>query len=120
MANAAQKFAAMMEWLATQPGPHAELARSNLMRLEMTREALAEALDDRNHFYRRLAEAEQIMAAMRTVMDVMRAASLDWSDAERVIDAARDCAPFRNVMSTMYGLGPLGEDRPAKRRRAKA
>lgn len=88
--------------------------------LEDMGESLESSRVEASHHRERAENADQLLRELAAVMDVCgRAARLEVA-AGKPIEAAIDCAPFRNIMQTMYGLGPLGEDRPKRVRRTKA
>lgn len=64
-----------------------------------------------------LDSAKDRLAAVGMLCSVASRAALSEVTATQAIDFARDKAPFANLMSTMYGLSPIGAALPAKRKR---
>ncbi len=85
--------------------------------LEDWRTACEEAWDERADFAKRCTSAAELVSGLGMVLDVAHRACRGEVDPGRPIEFARDTAPFRNIMSTMYGLGPCGEDLPKRKPR---
>lgn len=89
--------------------------------LEGWRDAYYEANSQRNDFARQCTSNEGVLQAMSLLLDVMQRACRHETDATQPIEFARDMAPFKNVMRTVYGLGSCGEELPKRKpRKAKA
>lgn len=89
--------------------------------LEDWRDAYYEANAQRNDFARQCTSNEELLHATSMLLDVMQRACRREIDATQPIEQARDTAPFKNIMRTVYGLGACGEELPKRKpRKAKA
>ena len=59
-------------------------------------------------FAKRVTTAEELLAAIAMLLDVGHKAVRGEISAYKPIEFARDTAPFRNIMATVYGLDPVG------------
>ena len=114
----------MLAWLRgvarDERNEHAALALDNLLRLEMTREALREADAERAEYLEHAKSGKELLCAIGAVLDVASRACRAEATAHDVIEVAVDKGPFKNLMATMYGLNEVGGELPAKRQRRKA
>lgn len=119
MKTGTEQWEGMMQWLQGQASSnqHARLALDHMLRLEMTRECLSETQAERAEYLQQLRDAKETLHALGAVLDVAGRACRMEATAHEVYEAAVDKAPFRNLMSTMYGLGPVGE--PLKKRKGR-
>ena len=89
--------------------------------LEDWQQAYLACDDERGDFAKRCTSAAQLISGLSIGLDVMQRACRGEIDVGKPIEFARDTAPFRNIMATMYGLGSCGEDLPKRKtRKAKA
>ena len=109
----------MMAWIRDSGAEHAPLALDQLTRLEMTREALIEQTAEVNELREQVRTHREMLQSIGIVLDVAGRAARMESTAHDLIETTVDTAPFRNLMAAMYGLGPLGEPLPQKRRKSK-
>lgn len=112
-----EQWNAMMHWLAQQPDEWAKMARSHLAITASLRESLASAEAEVHELRQHCAKHVETLQALGTVLDVAGRVARDQSHAHEMIESAIDCAPMRNIMSAVYGLGPCGE--PPKPKRAR-
>jgi len=110
---------AMIGWLKSQKNEWADMALHHIVisgdRLERMLEAEQEA-----HELSKICEQQtEILIAVGMVADVVGKTARRQAQAQEVLDVVlMDTAPFRNIMSTVYGLDPLGQE-PVKKRKAK-
>lgn len=116
--SARDEWDAMMAWIRDSGAAHASLALDQLTRLEMTREALIDQTAEVNELREQVRTHREMLQSIGIVLDVAGRAARMESTAHDLIEATVDTAPFRNLMSTMYGLGPMGEPAKPKKRRA--
>lgn len=109
----------MMAWLAPQLGAHAALARDQLQQLSNVRDALLDRDDEVHDLRQQLAAHREMLTALGAVLDVAGRAVRAEATAHDLISTAVDCSAFRNLMSTIYGLGPVGETLPPKRSKSR-
>ena len=106
-----------MQWLAQQPGEWADMARSHLAITASLRESLAAAEAEAHELRRHCTKHVETLQAIGTVLDVAGRVARDQSHAHEMIEAAIDCTSMRNIMATVYRLGPVGETLKPKRTR---
>ena len=116
--SARDEWDAMMAWIRDSGAAHASLALDQLTRLEMTREALIDQTAEVNELREQVRTHREMLQSIGIVLDVAGRAARMESTAHDLIETAVDNAPFRNLMATMYGLGPTGEPIKPKKRRA--
>ena len=63
----------------------------------------------------RLNSAETVLLQVGAVLSVAGRAMRQEVTAEQAVTAGLDCSPMRNIMSGMYGLTPLGGDKPKRK-----
>jgi len=91
------------------------------LQLEDWRQAFNEQSDERTDFAKRAVAAETLLAALGQLLEVGFHAARNELSASQAIDFARDQAPFKNIMATLYGLDEVGAELPKRRsKRAKA
>jgi trans-aconitate methyltransferase len=84
------------------------------------RESLAATEAEAHELRVHCAKHVETLRALGTVLDAAGRVARDQSHAHDMMQAAIDCAPMRNIMSTASGLGPCGEPLQPKRTRKKA
>lgn len=91
------------------------------LQLEDWRQAFHEQAEERRDFAKRAIAAENLLASLGQLMEVGFHAARSELTAAQAIEFARDRAPFRNIMASMYGLDEVGGELPKRRgKRAKA
>lgn len=119
-----EQWSEMMDWLRgvarDERNEHARLALDQLLRMELTREALKEADEERAEYFQQANSGKELLYAVGAVLDVASRACRAEATAHDVIEVAVDKGPFKNLMATMYGLNEVGGELPAKRKRRKA
>lgn len=91
------------------------------LQLEDWRQAFNDQSEERTDFAKRAIAAETMLASLGQLLEVGFHAARSELTALQAIEFARDKAPFRNLMATMYGLNEVGAELPKRRsRRAKA
>lgn len=110
----------MMQWLQGHDSEWAKMARSHLVITADLRESLAATEAEAHELRVHCAKHVETLRALGTVLDAAGRVARDQSHAHDMMQAAIDCAPMRNIMSTAYGLGPCGEPLQPKRTRKKA
>jgi len=91
------------------------------LQLEDWRQAFNEQSDERTDFAKRAVAAETLLAALGQLLEVGFHAARNELFASQAIDFARDQAPFKNIMATLYGLDEVGAELPKRRgKRVKA
>ena len=114
-----EEWQAMMEWLKTQKSEWAKMARHHLALTNDLRDAMLEARQEAHELAKICEEQTETLIAVGMVSDVIGKAARRQAQAQEVLDVIlMDTAPFRNIMSTVYGLDPLGQE-PVKKRKAK-
>lgn len=99
------------------PGGYTHFLTVAVGQLEDWRDAYYEANGQRNDFARQYTSNEATLQAMGMLLDVMQRTCRHEIDTTQPIEFARDMAPFKNVMRTVYGLGPCGEELPKRKPR---
>lgn len=90
------------------------------LQLDDWRQAFHEQADERTAYAKRAIAAESLLAALGQLMEVGFHAARSELTATQAIEFARDKAPFKNLMATMYGLDEVGGELPKRRgKRAK-
>lgn len=115
-----EEWGQMMQWLQGHDSEWAKMARSHLSITADLRESLAAAEAEARDLQQQCAKHVETLQALGTVLDVAGRVARDRSHAHEMIDAAIDCTSMRNIMATVYGLGPCGEPLKPKRTRKKA
>ena len=114
-----EEWQAMMEWLKTQKNEWADMALHHIVISGDRLERMLEVEKEAHELSKICEEQTQILIAVGMVSDVVGKAARRQAQAQEVLDVVlMDTAPFRNIMSTVYGLDPLGQE-PVKKRKAK-
>lgn len=119
MATDNKDWLAMIGWLKTQKSEWSKMALHHLALVDDLRQAMIDAEQEAHELSKICEQQTEILIAVGMVADVVGKAARRQAQAQEVLDVVLlDTAPFRNLMSTVYGLDPLGQ-KPVKKRKAK-
>jgi len=110
---------AMIKWLKSQKNEWADMALHHIVLSGDRLERMLEVEKEAHELSKICEEQTEILIAVGMVSDVIGKAARRQAQAQEVLDVVlMDTAPFRNIMSTVYGLDPLGQE-PVKKRKTK-
>jgi hypothetical protein len=89
------------------------------LQLEDWQQAYYEAWEDRLKFAKQCTTNGELLAALGMLLDVGQRVVKGEIDKYSPIEFARDVAPFKNLMATIYGLDPVGGELPVRKLRKK-